>query len=96
MGEPSNVADLGDEADRGHKRDAAQRLSGIHDGAHRHAGVSWRSWSVSRFTRRSVSSIVSRYSCSAMCCGVRGDNQICRIATTRSAAWGRPAGCVSL
>ena len=27
---------------------------------------------------------------------LRGDNWICRIATTRSAASGRPAGCVSL
>ena len=41
-------------------------------GAQRQPGVSCRSWSVSRSTRRSVSSIVSRYSCSAMGWGANG------------------------
>jgi hypothetical protein len=58
MHEASDVADLGDEADRRDKRDPAQRLQ---------RGDDRRPPPGRRSTRRSVSSIVSRYSCSAMC-----------------------------
>lgn len=52
-------------------------------GAHRQVGVSGRSCSARRSMPRSVSSIASRYSCSAMCCAAL-ENE--------SAGAGAPAG----